>query len=98
MNPTPSQLLPLYRQALREMIASHHATNPRIFGSVARGEDTVDSDLDILIDTTDETTLSDIGAIQREASSLLRIPVSIVTSGGISGRFKQIILKEAMPL
>nr|WP_231367855.1 MULTISPECIES: nucleotidyltransferase domain-containing protein [unclassified Thioalkalivibrio] len=39
------------------MIERHHARNGRVFGSVHRGEDTPSSDLDLLVDPTEETSL-----------------------------------------
>ena len=42
----------------------HRAVNARVFGSVAHGSDTEKSDLDILVDTTPDTTLFDLGAIR----------------------------------
>lgn len=49
------------------------ACNARVFGSVVHGNDTEDSDLDILIDPTPETTLFDIGAIRHELLQLLGV-------------------------
>lgn len=53
----PSLALASNREAIRRIVESHRAYNPRIFGSVLHGEDTEDSDLDILIDPTPDTTL-----------------------------------------
>ena len=61
----PSTALESHRQAIVQIVESHNALNPRVFGSVAHGTDREDSDLDILIDPTSETTLFDIGAIRR---------------------------------
>ncbi|WP_374729049.1 nucleotidyltransferase family protein [Caballeronia ptereochthonis] len=41
-----------------------------MFGSVARGQDTEDSDLDLLIDPTPKTTMLDIGAMRHELRAL----------------------------
>jgi uncharacterized protein len=45
------------REAIRRVVASHRACNPRVFGSVVHGDDTDNSALDILIDPTADTTL-----------------------------------------
>jgi predicted nucleotidyltransferase len=68
----PSQALATHRDAIRSVVASHRACNPRVFGSVVHGDDTEDSDLDILIDPTPDTTLFDIGAIRHELLQLTR--------------------------
>lgn len=56
-----SEALRVHRAAIRPIVEAHRALNARVFGSVVRGDDTDDSDLDILIDPTPETTLFDIG-------------------------------------
>jgi predicted nucleotidyltransferase len=68
---TPSEALESNRAAIRGVVAAHRAGNARVFGSVLRDEDTAESDLDILIDPTPETTLFDIGAIRHELGKLL---------------------------
>ncbi len=45
---------------------AHRARNARVFGLVVRGEDDDRSDLDVLVDPTEETTLMDISATQVE--------------------------------
>jgi predicted nucleotidyltransferase len=59
----PSKALQTYREQIRSVVFAHRATNVSVFRSVARGEDTDASDLDLLIDPTPETSLMDIGAI-----------------------------------
>ena len=52
----PSQAFPHSHPAsIRSVVEAHQASNPRVFGSVARGEDTEGSDLDLLVDTTETT-------------------------------------------
>ena len=46
----PSLALQAHRDDIRRVVEAHHARNARVFGSVAHGDDTDDSDLDILID------------------------------------------------
>ncbi len=50
----PSEVLEKNREAIREATKRFNAANPRVFGSVARGEDRADSDLDILVDACRE--------------------------------------------
>ncbi len=57
----PSDALRQYRVEIRRIVESGHARNPRVFGSVVHGKDTETSDLDILVDPTQETTMFDIG-------------------------------------
>ena len=60
-----------------------------------RGEDEEGSDLDILVEPMEDTTLFDIGAIQYELSELLGIKVDVLTPGALPDRFRQEVLDEA---
>ncbi len=91
----PSIALQQHREAIRQIVERNHAKNARIFGSVLHGEDTDESDLDILIDTTDETTLFDIGAIRVELMELLGVEVDVLTPGALPDRWKTDVLNEA---
>lgn len=94
----PSQALQLHREAVRQIVLQHHALNVRVFGSVLRGEDTDDSDLDLLVEPTPETTLMDIGAIRYELRKLLGIPVDVLTPKALPDSFREQVLLEAMPV
>ncbi len=94
----PSEALRTNREAIRQVVAAHRATNPRVFGSVVHGEDTDDSDLDILIDPTPDTTLFDIGAIRHELLELLGIPVDVLTPKALPEKFRATVLAEARPV
>lgn len=94
----PSTALNANRDAVRTVVFAHRATNPRVFGSAARGEDSVGSDLDLLIDPTTETTLLDIGAIRQELLELLGVPVDVVTPRALPAEFRMRVLAEAVPV
>ena len=94
----PSEALHLHRDRIREIVMSHRVTNPCVFGSVLRGEDTEGSDLDILVHPTRETTLFDIGAIQFELSELLGLAVDVLTPRALSEKFRHIVQQEAQPI
>lgn len=91
----PSEALASNRAAIRYVVESHRARNARVFGSVLRGQDTEDSDLDILIDPTPETTLFDIGAIRHELRKLLGVPVDVLTPNALPDDFRAQVLSEA---
>lgn len=92
----PSEVLEKNREAIREATKRFNATNPRVFGSVARGEDGPDSDIDILVDALPGTTLLDLGGLQYELERMFEgIKVDIVTSGGLPERIKAHVLIEA---
>ena len=53
----PSEALAAHRAELRQLVSRHNLTHPRVFGSVLTGTDTDDSDLDLLVEPAETTTL-----------------------------------------
>ncbi len=94
----PSEALSRNREAIRRVVESHHACNPRVFGSVLHGEDTEDSDLDLLVDPTPETTLMDIAKIQVELARLLNLTVDVLTPKALPDKFREQVIQEAQPV
>jgi predicted nucleotidyltransferase len=94
----PSLALNTHREAIRAIALRHRVTNVRVFGSVVHGDDTDDSDLDLLVEPTSETTMMDIGAIRYELNQLLGIPVDVLTPRALPDHFKSVVLSEAMPV
>ncbi|MDS7597737.1 nucleotidyltransferase family protein [Agrobacterium tumefaciens] len=94
----PSEVLENNRQAIREATKRFNAANPRVFGSVARGEDGPDSDLDILVDALPGTTLFDLGGLLEELKAVLGVKVDVVTAGGLHASIKERVLREAKPV
>lgn len=68
----PSARVEQHRDSIRALVAKHHATTPRVFGSVARGEDEPGSDVDLLVDFTDEASLLDELSLRLALADLLR--------------------------
>lgn len=94
----PSEALAQHREEIRRVVNAHRARNPRVFGSVVHGADTEDSDLDILIDPTPDTTLFDIGAIRHELLKVLGVPVDVLTPKALPEKFRTVVLAEAVPV
>ncbi|WP_260295694.1 nucleotidyltransferase family protein [Sedimenticola hydrogenitrophicus] len=94
----PSQVLESHRADIRRIVVAHRAQNARVFGSVVHGRDTDDSDLDILVDPTSDTTLMDVAAIQVELEDLLGISVDVLTPKALPEAFRNRVLSEAMPV
>lgn len=94
----PSQALAEHRSEIREIVLAHRAQNARVFGSVAHGADTDESDLDILVDPTPDTTLFDLGAIRYKLRNLLGVRVDVLTPNALPDSFRQTVLNEAIPV
>lgn len=94
----PSIALEQHRAVIRGIVEAHRCKNPRVFGSVLHGADTDESDLDLLLEATPETTLFDISAIRLELTELLKIRVQVVTLGALPEKWRQQVLDEARPV
>ena len=80
-------------------IASHYgASNLRVFGSVARGEDNSGSDIDLLVSMERGRSYFDLVGFWQELEDKLHCKVDVVTDGGISPYLREHILSEAKPL
>lgn len=94
----PSERLRQHRDAVRAIARRRRIAAIMIFASAARGQDREGSDLDLLVEPSEGTTLLDLGAIQSEVSELLGIRVDVVTPGSIPEQARQRVLAEAQPL
>jgi hypothetical protein len=94
----PSIALQSHREKVRNIALSHRVKNVRVFGSVLHGNDTDDSDLDLLVDPTPDTTLMDIGAIRFELRNLLGVPVDVLTPMALPAKFRNRVIEEARPI
>jgi hypothetical protein len=72
--------------------------NPRLFGSVIHGDDVDESDLDILVDPSPETSLLDIAKLQIEIEATVGIKVDLRTPKFLPISFRDKVLDEAMPV
>ncbi|MBI4505153.1 MAG: nucleotidyltransferase family protein [Chloroflexi bacterium] len=80
-------------------IASRYgASNVRVFGSVARGDEDAASDLDLLVDLEPGRSLFDLGGLLMDIEELLGCRVDVVTEAGLRPRLRERVLNEAMPL
>ena len=94
----PSEALRSHRQDIRRLVEQNRTRNPRVFGSVLHGDDTNDSDLDLLVDPTPDTTLMDIARIQNQLQKLLGVPVDVLTPKALPESFRDQVLREALPV
>jgi hypothetical protein len=74
------------------------ARNVRIFGSVARGEDLPDSDLDLLVEFEPGRGLLNHAAFVRELEQLIGCRVDVASQNGLKARLRTRVLAEAVPL
>ena len=94
----PSEIVERERPRMRDIVARYPVANPRLFGSVATGQDHEGSDVDLLVQATEGTTLFDLAGLSIDLSHLLGLRVDIVTDGSLTGARRASALSEARPL
>jgi predicted nucleotidyltransferase len=94
----PSEALPLHRETIRQLVLEAGMTNPRVFGSVVRGDDNEESDLDLLVDPAPQTDLLDLARLQRILQEHTGVPVDLLTPGDIPPKFRDRVVSEALPV
>jgi predicted nucleotidyltransferase/DNA-binding XRE family transcriptional regulator len=86
------------RTAVLETARRHGASNVRVFGSVARGEDGPESDIDLVVDLAPSTGLVGWGALERELALVLGTSVDVAPSDSLRPVVRDAIDAEAIPL
>ncbi|HHP7232629.1 MAG TPA: nucleotidyltransferase family protein [Xenococcaceae cyanobacterium] len=92
------ELLQEKRAEILKIAAQYGASNVRIFGSVARGEATVDSDIDFLMDIQAGRSLLNRIALIQDLEDLLDRKVDVTKPEILNECIREQILKEAIPL
>jgi len=94
----PNELLREKREDILRVASKRGASNVRVFGSVARGEDDSKSDIDLLVDLEPGRSIFDLGGLLMDLQDLLGHKVDVVTERGLRERIRERVLKEAIPL
>lgn len=92
------ETLKAYRDEIIAIAESCHAPNIRVFGSVARGESTVNSDVDFLIDVVPEQSILDLIRLIQTLSDLLGCKVDVAQSTALNPLIREEVLKDAISL
>ncbi|MHB8365547.1 MAG: nucleotidyltransferase family protein [Acidithiobacillus sp.] len=96
----PSEALSLHRTEILEILSRYRVENPRVFGSVARGEDDEKSDIDLLVDNLPGFTLFQYGQLVDELESVTKKKTDVITTSSLNGspEFLERVTNEAVPL
>lgn len=81
----PSVALVARRDEVRALFARAGLPGPRVFGSVARGDDQESSDLDLIVEFTERHDIVDLLTLEHDLEELLTVAVDIV-DGRVGGR------------
>lgn len=93
----PSILLESALEQVREVLGRYQVTNPRVFGSVARGEDTEESDVDLLVTTPPDFDIFDKVMLVEALEEALGVHVDVVPDDA-QGPTVARAVAEAVPL
>ena len=91
-------ILQTHREDILHLAAQHGASNVRVFGSRARGEGRLESDVDLLVTMKQGSSLLDLVELKQDIEDLLARPVDVVTEAALSPYIRDRILTEALPL
>jgi predicted nucleotidyltransferase len=78
----------------RATLSLHHVRRIGVFGSVARGDARPDSDVDLLVEFTDQGDLFDLAAVKRVMQEALGCSVDVVAAGGLKPDMREQVLRE----
>jgi len=87
-----------HRKEILALAARHGVEDVRVFGSVARGEERPDSDIDLLIGMRYDVDPFGFLRFRREVAALMGRKVDVVFEKGIYHHLRDTILQEARPI
>ena len=87
-----------HRRALLEAVDHAGASNLRVFGSVARGEDGPHSDVDLLVDLPEQASLFAVLALEGTLERILNVKVDLAPVTSLKLRVRAEALTDAIPL
>jgi hypothetical protein len=85
-----------HRQALLDAVAAAGGSNLRVFGSIARGEDGPDSDVDLLVDLPPDISLFGVLALEGTLERILKVKVDLATEADLKPRVRAKALADAV--
>jgi hypothetical protein len=94
----PSVSMTRHGSQIRKILDRFRMRNPRVFGSVARGDDTDGSDLDILIEASPGTTLYDLARAELELEEVLGCRVEVLTKASLAPDIVENMEADLAPL
>lgn len=89
--PRPSVVLAEHKAEVLDLVRKHKADNPRVFGSVARGDDHSGSDVDLLVRFERDASLYDLVELQEDLRDLLGVEVDVVSEAGLKPGSEKIV-------
>jgi predicted nucleotidyltransferase len=92
------QLIEARRDEIKAIVARHHGRSVALFGSVARGQERQDSDIDLLVELEPGTRPFELLVLGAELEQALGVKVDVGTPDLLRERLRREVLAEAVPL
>lgn len=86
------------REEILQVAKRHGVTRVRVFGSMARGDAVLKSDVDLLVDVGPNPSPWFPGGLVSDLEELLGRPVQVITERGLDALLRDRVLREAVPL
>ena len=86
------------RRVVIDLVREFGGRNPQVFGSVALGTDSCDSDIDLLVDFIEAPGLFELARLEKQLGATLGCSVDVVSSHALRSHLKSRVLSEAVPL
>ena len=83
---------------IRRLADASHLTDVRVYGSVARGEQTTSSDVDLLATPGPPATLFDVAQFELDMEMLLGVSVSVVPTTALDTKRDASVIRDAIAL
>ncbi|MBL8132495.1 MAG: nucleotidyltransferase family protein [Anaerolineae bacterium] len=97
--PPTLEMLRVHRDEIIAIAQRHKAHNVRVFGSVARGDATVGSDIDLLVDFESGTSLFDLSGLWQDLTEFLGCQVEVLSDHpGMRDRLRKRIMRDVVLL
>jgi len=93
-----SEIIEILTQANKETKEKYKSRIIGLFGSYARNEETIESDIDILVEKTDDISLFELSGLKIYLEEKLKIKVDIVTTAALREEIKPYVLKDLIYL
>ncbi len=90
------EILQQLRELKPQIIRRFRVKSIQVFGSNIRGEQTVDSDIDVLVDFEDEADLFDLSGLTIYLEEVLGKKVDVVPKGALREELQDSVYNEAI--
>jgi uncharacterized protein len=98
MMKTQDEVLQILSDRKSSLLQTYQITSLGIFGSYARGSQTADSDIDVLVDYEKAPSLFKLIELRDYLSELFGMKVDVVTRNSLKARIRERILAEVIYL